>query len=113
MSLNAARRAICAMLFLVGCVAITMPLLRVSADAKSKMITGIVYRIHPGFLEVQNDPKNIAVVKVNAATIYWNGKTDKKASAKDLAAGQEVVIEATEKDGLATAQKVRFLPNTN
>jgi hypothetical protein len=80
------------------------------AQAKAKMINGIVYRIHSGFLEVQSGPKEIAMVKVNAATVYWNGKTDKKASATDLQMGTEVVIEATEKDGWATAQKVRFMP---
>ncbi len=80
------------------------------AQAKSKMITGHIYRIHTGFLEVQSDPKNVAIVKVNAATVYWNGKTDKKASMKELQAGEEVIVEATEKDGLATAQKVRFMP---
>lgn len=112
--MSAARRAVCATLFLAGCVAIVMPVVRkVSADTKSKMISGVLYRIHPGFLEVQSGTRDVSAVRVNAATIYWNGKTDKKASAKELAAGQEVVIEATEKDGLATAQKVRFLPNTN
>lgn len=80
------------------------------AQEKAKLINGIVYRIHPGFLEVQSGPKNIAMVKVTAATVYWNGKTDKRATAKDLQAGVEVVIEATEKGGWATAQKVRFMP---
>jgi len=78
-------------------------------EVKPKMIAGHVYRIHAGFLEVQSDPKNIVMVKVNGATIYWNGKTDKKASAKELAVGDEVMIEATEKAGLATAEKVRFI----
>ncbi|HLK06274.1 MAG TPA: hypothetical protein VKT53_17695 [Candidatus Acidoferrum sp.] len=84
--------------------------MQAAAQAKPKMITGRVYRIHAGFLEVQSDPKNVTIVKVNAATAYWNGKADKKASMKELQAGEEVIIEATEKDGLATAQKVRFMP---
>ena len=78
------------------------------AQTKATLINGILYRAHPGFLEVQSGGKNISMVKVNAATIYWNGRTDKKASAKELAPGDEVIIEAAEKDGLPVAQKVRF-----
>lgn len=89
---------------------------RVAIAQKSeepKLISGRVYRVHSGFLEVQSDPKNIAIVKVNAATIYWNGKTDKKASAKELRAGDEVVIDAAGKDGLTIALKVRFMRAAN
>ena len=78
-------------------------------QAKPTMISGRLYRLHAGFLEVQSDPKNIRIVKVNGETIYWNGKSDKKAAAKELAVGDEVMIEATETDGTATARKVRFI----
>lgn len=77
------------------------------------MMSGRVYRIHAGFLEVQSDAKNIRIVKVNEETIYWNGKSDKKTAAKELAVGDEVMIEATEKDGTATARKVRFIHQVN
>jgi len=80
----------------------------VNAQAKTTLINGTLYRVHAGFLEVQAGAKNISLVKVNAATVYWNGRTDKKAAAKDLQLGDEVIIEAVEKDGVPLAQKVRF-----
>jgi hypothetical protein len=90
-------------------------LLSTSANAQSKatLINGSLYRVHPGFLEVQTGGKKISLVKVNAATIYWNGKTDKKATAKELQLGDEVIIEAAEKDGIPVAQKVRFAHTGN
>jgi len=78
------------------------------AQAKTTLINGTLYRVHAGFLEVQSGAKNVSLVKVNAATVYWNGRTDKKATAKDLQLGDEVIIEAVEKDGVPLAQKVRF-----
>jgi len=80
----------------------------VNAQAKTTLINGTLYRVHAGFLEVQAGAKNISLVKVNTATVYWNGRTDKKAAAKDLQLGDEVIIEAVEKDGVPLAQKVRF-----
>jgi hypothetical protein len=77
-------------------------------QGKATLITGALYRVHPGFLEVQSGEKTISVVKVNAATIYWNGRTDKKATAKELRQGDGLIIEAAEKDGVPVAQKVRF-----
>src|SRR6266404_5318148 len=73
------------------------------AQAKAKLINGNLYRVHAGFLEVHGGAKNILLVKVNAATVYWNGRTDKKAAAKELQTGDEVVIEAVEKDGMPVA----------
>jgi len=78
------------------------------AQAKAALINGTLYRAHAGFLEVQSGGKNISMVKVNAATIYWNGRSDKKATAKELQPGDVVIIDAVEKDGLPVAQKVRF-----
>jgi len=92
----------------VFCAATVLLLASVNAQAKTTLINGTLYRVHAGFLEVQAGAKNISLVKVNAATVYWNGRTDKKAAAKDLQLGDEVIIEAVEKDGVPLAQKVRF-----
>jgi hypothetical protein len=92
----------------VFCIASALLCASTNAQTKAKLINGSLYRVHPGFLEVQTGGKNIVPVKVNAATIYWNGKTDKKATAKELRIWDEVIIEATEKDGIPVAQKVRF-----
>src|SRR5947209_5580844 len=92
----------------VLCCASMLLLTPADAQSKAKLLNGILYRTHSGFLEVQTGGKTISLVKVNAATIYWNGRTDKKAAAKDLQVGDEVIIEAVEKDGMPVAQKIRF-----
>jgi len=76
---------------------------------KGMLLSGNLYRVHAGFLEIKSDEKHIAVVKVDSSTIYWNGKTDKAASKKDLAAGDELIIEVIEKDQAMVAKKVRFM----
>jgi hypothetical protein len=92
----------------VFCFASVLLLASADAQAKTTLINGTLYRVHAGFLEVQDSAKTISLVKVNAATVYWNGRTDKKAAAKDLRLGDGVIIETVEKDGMPVAQKVRF-----
>jgi len=79
------------------------------AQSRPMLVSGSLYRIHAGFLELQSSDKKISVVKVDSETIYWNGKTDKVAGAKELRLGDEVVAEVVEKKGALAAQKVRFL----
>ena len=76
---------------------------------KERLLSGILYRAHAGFLEIKSDEKHIAVVKVDSATVYWNGKTDKAASKKDLSAGDELIVEMVDKNDAMVATKVRFL----
>jgi hypothetical protein len=97
----------------VFCSATLLLLTSADAQSKTKLINGNLYRTHSGFLEVQTGGKNISLVKVNAATIYWNGRTDKKAAAKDLLPGDEVIIEAVDTEGMPTAKKVRFAHGGN
>jgi len=101
----AMRAAVALSVFYAATVLLLAP---ANAQAKTTLINGTLYRVNAGFLEVQGGTKNILLVKVNAATVYWNGRTDKKATAKDLQLGYEVIIEAVEKDGVPLAQKVRF-----
>ncbi len=79
------------------------------AQGKGLLLSGVLYRVHAGFLEIKSDEKHIAVVKVDSATVYWNGKTDKAANKKDLNAGDELIIEMAEKNQAMVARKVRFL----
>ncbi|SRR6266404_881982 len=90
------------------CCANLMVLTTVHAQAKATLINGTLYRMHAGILEVQIGGKNILLVKTDAATIYWNGRTDKKAAAKELRPADQVIIEAVEKGGFPVAQKIRF-----
>ena len=78
-------------------------------QGKGMLVSGILYKVHAGFLEIKSDEKHIAVVKVDSATVYWNGKTDKAASKKDLSAGDELIIEMAEQSQAMVAKKVRFL----
>ena len=80
-----------------------------SAQTKGMLVSGNLYRVHGAFLELKNGEKDIVLVPVNAATIYWDGKTDRAASKKDLTVGDEIVAELLEKDGAMVAKKVRFL----
>jgi len=80
-----------------------------AAQGKAALLSGNLYKVHAGFLEMRSDDKHIAVVKVDSATVYWDGKTDKAASKKDLSGGDELIIEMVEKDGALVAHKVRFL----
>jgi hypothetical protein len=80
-----------------------------SAQTKGMLVSGNLYRVHGAFLELKNGEKDIALVPVNAATIYWDGKTEKAASKKDLSVGDEIIAEMIDKDGAMVAKKVRFL----
>lgn len=79
------------------------------AQAKGTLIYGNLYRVHATFLELKTGEKQIAAVKVDAATIYWDGKADKAAARKALILGDEIIAEMAEKDGAIVAKKVRFL----
>jgi len=76
---------------------------------KGMLLSGILYRVHAGFLEIKSDGKHVAVIMVDSATVYWNGKTEKAASKNDLSAGDELIIEVVDKNNLMVAKKVRFL----
>jgi hypothetical protein len=80
-----------------------------SAQTKGKLVSGNLYRVHGAFLELKNGEKDIVLVPVDAATIYWDGKGDKAATKKDLTVGDEIVAELLEKDGAMVAKRVRFL----
>jgi len=85
------------------------PCFATAAQTKGALVYGNLYRVHAGFLELSTAEKHVAVVKVDAATIYWDGKADKAALKKDMSLGDEIVAEMAEKDGTLVAKKVRFL----
>jgi SRSO17 transposase len=80
-----------------------------AAQEKSTLLSGTLYKVHAGFLEMREDEKHIAVVKVDSATVYWDGKKDRAGSRKDLSGGDELMVEVVEKGGALVARKVRFL----
>ena len=79
------------------------------AQTKGMLVYGNLYRIHAGFLELKADENHISAVKVDATTVYWDGKADKAATKGDLKSGDEIIAEMAVKEGVMVAKKVRFL----
>jgi hypothetical protein len=80
-----------------------------AAQRTATLLSGTLYRVHAGFLEIKSGEKQIDVVKVDSATVYWDGKTDKAASKKDLSGGDELMVEIVKQNGVMVARKVRFM----
>jgi hypothetical protein len=78
-------------------------------QGKATLLSGTLYKVHAGFLEIKSGEKQIDVVKVDSTTVYWDGKTDKAASKKDLGGGDELMVEIVRKNGVTMARKVRFM----
>jgi hypothetical protein len=77
-----------------------------------KLVVGSVYRVVKNLIEVQQDTGGTAVIKADAATTYINSSTGKPAKLKDLAVGDQIVIKVVSKDGVDTAEEVKFVPAT-
>lgn len=91
-------------------VALLFPLL-LGAQNDAALLTGILQKVHPGFLEVSNG-KDIVAIKTDAATKYLDARTDKPSTRGNLSVGSEVTIEYVKKDGFSVARKIRFLKAT-
>jgi hypothetical protein len=78
----------------------------------TRLVMGSVYRVVKNLIEVQEEGSGIAVIKVDAATTYLNSSTEKPAKLKDLAIGDQIVIKVVSKDGVDTAEEVKFVPAT-
>ena len=70
---------------------------------------GTVYRVVRNLIEVQEEGST-AVIRVDASTTYINSSTEKPAKLKDLAVGDHIVIKVVVKDGIDTAEQVKFVP---
>jgi hypothetical protein len=75
-----------------------------------KLVMGTVYRIIRNLIEVQEEGNSTAVIRVDASTSYINSSTGKPAKLKDLAVGDRIVIRVVSKDGIDTAEQVKFVP---
>jgi len=96
-----------------------VPLLMLTLSAPSfartegrRLVIGSVYRVVRNLVEVQEEGGAITVIKVDAATTYINSSTEKPAKLKDLAVGDQIVIKVVSKDGIDTAEEVKFVPAT-
>jgi hypothetical protein len=77
-----------------------------------RLVIGSVYRVVRNLIEVQEEGSGVTVIKVDAATTYINSSTEKPAKLKDLAVGDQIVIKVVLKDGVDTAEEVKFVPAT-
>jgi hypothetical protein len=75
-----------------------------------KLVMGSVYRIVKNLIEVEQDGGGLAVVVVDSATTYIDSSTEKPAKLKDLEPGDQIVIRVVSKNGVDTAQQVKFVP---
>jgi hypothetical protein len=88
-------------------------LLTAHGDARAtdkKLVMGSVYRIVKNLIEVQQDGGGLVVVVVDSATTYIDSSTEKPAKLKDLEPGDQIVIKVVSKNGVDTAQQVKFVP---
>ena len=75
-----------------------------------KLVMGTVYRVVRNLIEVKQDSPELAVVRVDASTKYINSSTEHAAKLKDLSVGDQIVIKVVTKDGVDTAEEVKFVP---
>ncbi len=78
--------------------------------AERKLVMGSVYRIVKNLIEVEQDSGGLVVVVVDSATTYIDSSTEKPAKLKDLEPGDQIVIKVVSKNGVDTAQQVKFVP---
>jgi hypothetical protein len=75
-----------------------------------KLVMGTVYRVVRNLIEVKEDSAGLVVVRVDSSTTYINSSTEKPAKLKDLTVGDQIVIKVVAKDGVDTAEQVKFVP---
>jgi hypothetical protein len=114
-STRSANRVLAALLALMclGTLAVAAPQ-EPKQDRKEdrKLVMGSVYRIIRNLIEVKQEGSDLAVIKIDAATTYINStsSTQVPAKLKDVSPGDQVVIKVVVKNGVDTAEQVRFIP---
>jgi len=83
--------------------------LAVGQTSDRKLVIGSVYRVVRNLLEVKQEAGDLAIIKVDAATKYVDSTTRAPAKLKDIAVGDRIVIKVTIKDGIDTAEEVKFV----
>jgi hypothetical protein len=91
-------------------VLLSLALLASGQTEDRRLVIGSVYRIVRNLVEVKEDGGDIAVIKVDAATTYFNSSTQAPAKLKDIAAGDQIVVRVIVKAGVDTAEQVKFVP---
>ena len=91
-------------------VALSLSMSALARNEGRRLVIGSVYRIVRNLIEVKEEGADITVIRVDSATTYVNSSTEKPAKLKDIAAGDQIVIKVVSKDGVDTAEQVKFVP---
>jgi hypothetical protein len=75
-----------------------------------KLVMGTLYKVVKNLIEVKEDSAGLTVIRIDADTKYTNSSTEKPAKLKDLAVGDQIVIKVVSKNGVDTAEEVKFVP---
>ena len=74
-----------------------------------KLVMGSVYRVVRNLIEVKQESGDLAIIKVEATTKYVDSTTQAPAKLKDIAVGDQIVIKVIVKNGVETAEEVKFV----
>ena len=74
-----------------------------------KLVMGSVYRVVRNLIEIRQEAGDLAIVKVEATTKYVDSTTQAPAKLKDIAVGDQIVIKVILKNGVDTAEEVKFV----
>jgi hypothetical protein len=96
------------------CIAATLLLaclgqLAVAQTPNRKLVLGSVYRVVRNLIEVKQEAGDLAIIKVDATTKYVDSTTLAPAKLKDIAVGDQIVIKVIVKNGVDTAEEVKFV----
>jgi hypothetical protein len=80
-----------------------------AADGK-KLVMGSVFRVIKNLIEVKVEDGDVEVIHVSPATSYINSSTQAPAKLKDISVGDQIVVKVITKNGVETADQVRFVP---
>ena len=83
--------------------------LAIGQTPNRKLVIGSVYRVVRNLLEVKQEGGDLAIIKVDAVTKYVDSTTQAPAKLKDTAVGDQIVIKVITKDGVDTAEEVKFV----
>jgi hypothetical protein len=83
--------------------------LAVGQTPNRKLVMGSVYRVVRNLIEVKQAVGDLAIVKVDATTKYVDSTTQAPAKLKDIAVGDQIVIKIIVKNGVDTAEEVKFV----
>lgn len=81
----------------------------IAQTANRKLVIGSVYRIVRNLIEVKQEDSDLAVIHIDAATKYIDSSTQSPAKLKDIAVGDQIVIKVVAKNGVDTAEEVKFV----